>query len=65
MRSLADEITAQWAQRVKGDVTAGDTADVPARLRVYLRPKIAGHGLFPALDAMTGLQPVKDRSRPW
>ena len=62
MRSLADEITAQWAQRVKGDVEQrGDTADVPPRLRVYLQPKLAGTGLFAGLEAMTGLQPVKDQ----
>ena len=63
MRTLADEISGRWAQRVKGQVEQpADVADLPARLRVYLQPKLAGTAdLFRDLDAMTGLQPVKDQ----
>ena len=65
MRTLADEINTEWAQRVKGSVgEPADADDLPARLRVYLQPKLTGSGaadLFRDLDAMTGLQPVKDQ----
>ncbi len=63
MRTLADEISGRWAQRVKGQVEQpADVADLPARLGVYLQPKLAGSAdLFRGLDAMTGLQPVKDQ----
>jgi SpoVK/Ycf46/Vps4 family AAA+-type ATPase len=63
MRTLADEISGRWAQRVKGQVEqSADVADLPARLNVYLQPKLAGSAeLFRDLDAMTGLQPVKDQ----
>ena len=63
MRTLADEISGRWAQRVKGQVEQpADVADLPARLGVYLQPKLAGAAdLFRDLDAMTGLQPVKDQ----
>ena len=63
MRTLADEIAGGWAQRVKGDVEQpADVADLPGRLGVYLQPKLAGAAdLFRDLDAMTGLQPVKDQ----
>jgi SpoVK/Ycf46/Vps4 family AAA+-type ATPase len=67
MRTLADEISAQWAQRVQGRVEElADVVDLPARLRVYLQPKLSGRDttdLFHDLDAMTGLQPVKDQVR--
>ena len=63
MRTLADEISAQWAQRVKGQVEQpADAADLPARLRVYLQPELASTtDLLRKLDVMTGLQPVKDQ----
>jgi SpoVK/Ycf46/Vps4 family AAA+-type ATPase len=65
MRTLADEISTEWAQRVKGSVgEPADADDLPERLRVYLQPKLTGSGavdLFRDLDAMTGLQPVKDQ----
>jgi SpoVK/Ycf46/Vps4 family AAA+-type ATPase len=65
MRTLADEISTRWAQRVKGKVEEpADVADLPERLRVYLQPKLTETGaadLFRDLDAMTGLQPVKDQ----
>ncbi len=65
MRTLADEISAQWALRVKGQVEQpADVADLPERLRVYLEPELAGTAdLLRDLDAMTGLQPVKDQIR--
>ena len=65
MRTVADEISAQWALRVKGQVEQpADVADLPGRLRVYLQPKLAGTAeLLRDLDAMTGLQPVKDQIR--
>jgi len=63
MRTLADEIHGNWAQRVKGAVEQpADVADLPGRLGVYLQPKLTGAAdLFRDLDAMTGLQPVKDQ----
>jgi SpoVK/Ycf46/Vps4 family AAA+-type ATPase len=63
MRTLADEISAQWARRVKGQVDQlADVADLPERLHVYLQPKLTGAAdLFRDLEAMTGLQPVKDQ----
>ena len=65
MRTLADEISTQWALRVKGQVEQpADVADLPERLRVYLEPKLAGTAdLLRDLDEMTGLQPVKDQIR--
>jgi SpoVK/Ycf46/Vps4 family AAA+-type ATPase len=63
MRTLADEISAQWAQRVRDQVEQpADASDLPVRQRVYLEPNLAGTvGLFRGLEAMTGLQPVKDQ----
>ena len=63
MRTLADEIHGRWAQRVRGQVEQpADVADLPGRLAVHLRPKLTGAAdLFRDLDAMTGLQPVKDQ----
>lgn len=63
MRTVADEVTAQWAQRVQGRVEQpADVTDLPPRLAVYLQPRLAGAAdLFRDLEAMTGLQPVKDQ----
>jgi SpoVK/Ycf46/Vps4 family AAA+-type ATPase len=65
MRTLADEISTEWAQRVQGQVEEpADACDLPGRLRVHLQPSLSGAGaadLFRDLDAMTGLQPVKDQ----
>jgi SpoVK/Ycf46/Vps4 family AAA+-type ATPase len=63
MRTLADEVSAQWAQRVKGQVEQpAEAADLPERLRVYLQPELASTAdLLRDLDEMTGLQPVKDQ----
>ena len=45
MRTLADEISTEWAQRVKGSVgEPADADDLPERLRVYLQPKLTGPG---------------------
>jgi SpoVK/Ycf46/Vps4 family AAA+-type ATPase len=63
MRTVADEIATEWAHRNEGqvDLPAGP-ADLPPRLQVYLRPKLEGAAdLFAGLEAMTGLQPVKDQ----
>jgi SpoVK/Ycf46/Vps4 family AAA+-type ATPase len=65
MRTVADEIHARWALRTRGRVEEpADSADLPDRLRVYLEPEIPGIAeLFGDLDAMIGLQPVKDAIR--
>jgi len=65
MRNVGDEIFAHWSQRVGKQVSEpADTGDLPARLRVYLRPRLESTAdLLRELDAMTGLQPVKDQIR--
>jgi SpoVK/Ycf46/Vps4 family AAA+-type ATPase len=65
MRNVGDEIFDSWSQRVGGQVSEpADTADLPERLRVYLRPRLESTAdLLRELDAMTGLQPVKDQIR--
>jgi SpoVK/Ycf46/Vps4 family AAA+-type ATPase len=65
MRTVADELHARWALRTRGQVEEpADVADLPERLRVYLEPEIPGIAeLFGDLDAMIGLQPVKDAIR--
>jgi SpoVK/Ycf46/Vps4 family AAA+-type ATPase len=62
MRTAADEIKSLWAQRTRGQVDEpADTADLPERLRVYLEPELPEMAeLLGELDAMIGLQPVKD-----
>jgi len=62
MRTAADEIQSLWAQRVRARVDEpADTVDLPERLRVYLQPELPETGeLLGELDAMIGLQPVKD-----
>jgi AAA+ superfamily predicted ATPase len=63
MRNVADEIFATWSQRVGRQVSEpADIADLPGRLRVYLRPRLESTaGLLRELSSMTGLQPVKDQ----
>jgi SpoVK/Ycf46/Vps4 family AAA+-type ATPase len=65
MRNIADEIFARWSQRVGRQVAEpADPDDLPERLRVYLRPRLESTAdLLGELDAMTGLQPVKDQIR--
>jgi AAA+ superfamily predicted ATPase len=65
MRNVGDEIFAHWSQRVGKRVSEpADSDDLPARLRVYLRPRLESTAdLLRELDAMTGLQPVKDQIR--
>ncbi len=62
MRTVADEIKSLWAQRTRGQVDEpADTADLPERLRVYLEPELPEMAeLLGELDAMIGLQPVKE-----
>lgn len=65
MRELADELRTNWALRVKGDVSVpADTQDLPARLKSHLAVEIPDMAeLLGELDAMIGLQPVKDTIR--
>jgi SpoVK/Ycf46/Vps4 family AAA+-type ATPase len=65
MRELADELRTNWAKRVKGVVDEpADTEDLPARLRSHLAARIPDMSeLLGELDAMIGLQPVKDTIR--
>jgi SpoVK/Ycf46/Vps4 family AAA+-type ATPase len=65
MRNIGDEIFARWSQRVGRQVSGpADAEDLPERLRVYLRPSIESTAdLLRELNAMTGLQPVKDQIR--
>lgn len=62
MREVADEIRARQAQRTRGDIEEpADVADLPDRLRVYLDSEIPAMAeLLGELDAMIGLQPVKE-----
>jgi SpoVK/Ycf46/Vps4 family AAA+-type ATPase len=63
MRNVGDEIFSRWSQRVGKQVAepAGQD-DLPERLRVYLRPRLESTAdLLRELEAMTGLQPVKDQ----
>ena len=62
MRTVADEIRSLWAQRTRGQVDEpADTADLPERLLAYVEPELPGMAeLLGELDAMIGLQPVKD-----
>jgi SpoVK/Ycf46/Vps4 family AAA+-type ATPase len=65
MREIADEIRARWAERTRGDIDQpADRPDLPDRLRVHLDPQILDMAtLLGELDAMIGLQPVKDQIR--
>ncbi len=65
MRTVADEIRARWAQRIRGHVDEpADAVDLPERLQVYLEPEIPEMAeLLGELDSMIGLQPVKDMIR--
>jgi len=65
MRELADEIRACWARRNRGSVTEPATpADLPSRLQVHLARDIPDMAeLLGELDAMIGLQSVKDTIR--
>jgi AAA+ superfamily predicted ATPase len=65
MREVADEIRSRWAQRTRGDIDQpADIPDLPDRLRVHLDSEIPDMAaLLGELDAMTGLQPVKDEIR--
>ena len=65
MRNLGDEVFSRWSQRVRTNVSEpAGPEDLPERLRVYLRPRLESTAdLLRELDAMTGLQPVKDQIR--
>jgi SpoVK/Ycf46/Vps4 family AAA+-type ATPase len=65
MRNVGDEIFGRWSGRVGKQVSEpADTADLPERFHVYLRPRLESTAeLLRELDAMTGLQPVKDQIR--
>jgi SpoVK/Ycf46/Vps4 family AAA+-type ATPase len=65
MREVCDEIVSAWAERTRPDIhRPADSADIPDRLAVHLDrglPDMAE--LLGELDAMIGLQPVKDEIR--
>jgi replication-associated recombination protein RarA len=65
IREISDEIVTRWAERTSPDVRApADGADIPERLRVFLDQEIPDMSeLLGELDAMIGLQPVKDTIR--
>jgi AAA+ superfamily predicted ATPase len=65
MRTIADEICANWASRVKGGISQpADIADLPERLLVYTTRHVpAMADLLGELDAMIGLAPVKESIR--
>ncbi|MFC6933356.1 AAA family ATPase [Actinomadura yumaensis] len=65
MRNLADEMKRRWVVRTRAAVDRPfELDDVPERLRVHLEPKVpALPELLGELDAMVGLDPVKDTIR--
>jgi SpoVK/Ycf46/Vps4 family AAA+-type ATPase len=65
MREVCDEIVSAWAERTRPDIhQPADSADIPDRLAVYLDRGVPDMAeLLSELDAMIGLQPVKDEIR--
>ena len=65
MREICDEIVSAWAERTQPDIhQPADTSDIPQRLAVYADRELPGISeLLSELDAMIGLQPVKDSIR--
>jgi SpoVK/Ycf46/Vps4 family AAA+-type ATPase len=65
MREICDEIVTAWAQRTSPDIhQPADAADIPERLAVHLDRGIPEMSeLLGELDAMIGLQPVKEAIR--
>ena len=61
MRNLADELTGEWAQRVRGRVSEPLTAeDVPERYRSAAAAPPTAAELLAGLAHLVGLQPVKE-----
>ncbi|HEX4829691.1 MAG TPA: AAA family ATPase [Trebonia sp.] len=65
MRNVADDLFGNWSRRVGKQVSQpADTTDMPSSLQAYLQPALGSAAdLFGELDAMTGLQPVKEQVR--
>jgi SpoVK/Ycf46/Vps4 family AAA+-type ATPase len=61
MRNLADELTGEWAQRVRGRVSEPLTlADVPEHYRAGAGAPPPAAEVLAELDHLIGLRPVKD-----
>lgn len=65
MREIAEDIASRWSERVKAAVDEpADVPDLPDRLSIHLGTDIPEMAeLLGELDAMIGLQPVKDTIR--
>jgi SpoVK/Ycf46/Vps4 family AAA+-type ATPase len=65
MREISDEIVTRWAMRTSPNVQLpAESTDLPDRLQVFLDHELPSMSdLLGELDAMIGLEPVKDAIR--